>query len=1250
MATSAVSEGASTSWENAGERVRRRVAIAKPIRGKFTRQRCIHLPPIEVLTQPSFCAVRSEWTADLWIVLVLVARMQTENSAPESFNQARSGATIVRTIMPSADERTDLSIAERILERFSTWPAYAKVLADLRGGVEYVCLRGLTGSTRSLAAGALSIERRAPMVLLTSESSTAEEIREDLNFLLGPRAAVHLPEPGGDPYAAHLSARTPMSSLRTEILCALALGDTAALPLYRDLRVVVSTPAAWMRKVPAPDWLRPKIRLLRVGESIDPDELVRGLVEVGYEMNPLVGEYGDASRRGGILDIYTLGRENPIRCEFDGDEIASLREFDVFTQRSVATLSEAAVLPAVALSPNTAERGAAVLRLEEAGIDPDTGLPELIRDELFFDGSEWLAGLYGIPMVDPVNYMSEPRWIIIDNPSAYTAEGQAVQDEINEAYEKATDENRIVSPPEDLYAPALPESFDTRIDLGGPPEEDAITHDLHTKPTERFGRNLDLTRDYIFRVRKECPEIHILCDTEPHKDRLSELLHPVPVEFHVGNLAAGFEISEIGLTVLTDHEIFARTRRRSAGRRFTRGISLKELLAMGPGDFVVHIDHGIGIYQGMTRLLVNSQETDCMTLEYKGGDKLYIPVDQLNLVQRYSAEEGHRPTLSRLGSPSWAKTKSKIKRKIKDMAEELLRTHAIRKSRPGYSFAADTDAQSALELGFLYDETPDQITAIGEVKRDMESSSPMDRLVCGDVGYGKTEVAIRAAFKAVMDGKQVAILVPTTLLAEQHYETFAERMTDFPVRVEMLSRFRTKGEQKIVVQDLKNGTVDIVVGTHRLVQKDVEFRDIGLLIVDEEHRFGVAHKEKLKKLRETVDVLSLTATPIPRTLHMALSGGRDMTTMMTPPRDRRPIETEIAEFRDDLIAHVLMREADRGGQSFFVHNRIESIDAMANYIARLVPHLRIAIGHGAMHEHHLEKVMKAFLNREYDILVSTTIIESGLDFPNVNTILVNRGDAFGLAQLYQLRGRVGRSSRKAYAYLLVPPYRSITETAQKRLKAIEEFGDLGSGFQLAMRDLEIRGAGNLLGAEQHGFILNVGFDLYCRLLDEAVREVKGLPPETKLEARVITDIEAYLPDEYVPDNREKMTLYKSIADTKDIEELTLLADEIQDRFGAVPKTGRQLLELRQIRLLASEAGVETATVRNDIVMFEFRRPLTKGDIKRLAESPVPLEFLTPKHGRHRIKCSELSARGPLDTAFAVLRNLLAKEIPFPQKK
>jgi transcription-repair coupling factor (superfamily II helicase) len=749
---------------------------------------------------------------------------------------------------------------------------------------------------------------------------------------------------------------------------------------------------------------------------------------------------------------------------------------------------------------------------------------------------------------------------------------------------------------------------------------------LHTKPQERFGRNLKLTRAYIDRLHRDGISATVLCDTSHHRDRLAELMEGARADFVVGNLAGGFSVPALKLAVLTDHEIFERLRRRRAGRRYSRGISLKELLAMRPGDYVVHIDHGIGVYRGIERLPVNGQLTDCMKIEYAGGDKLFIPVDQLNLVQKYSAEEGHRPSLSKLGTSQWAKTKARVKKSIKDMADELLKLYATRRAQPGYSFPPDTVWQSEMEARFPFEETPDQLTAIQEVKGDMEAGRPMDRLICGDVGYGKTEVAVRAAFKAVMDGRQVAFLVPTTLLAQQHFDTISERLKGYPVRVEMLSRFRTRKDVLAVLKDLAAGKVDIVVGTHRLIQKDVHFKELGLVVVDEEQRFGVAHKERLKQIRTQVDVLTMTATPIPRTMNLALMGARDMSAIRTPPRDRRPIRTEIVEFGDEVIRYALMREADRGGQSFFVHNRVESIDAIANYVRSLVPHLRVAVAHGQMRERQLEDVMRKFLAREHDVLVSTMIIESGLDMPNVNTILVNRTDTFGLAQLYQLRGRVGRSARLAYAYLLLPPYRVITEQAMKRLKAIEEFEDLGSGFQLAMRDLEIRGSGNILGTEQHGFILNVGFDLYMRLLNEAMQEIKGQPVEEQPAARLVTDLEAYMSSEYIADDPEKMNMYKGLADAATVAAVNELAEEIIDRFGEMPMPAENLFELRRLRIRATAAGVETLTLRGGSVKIEMARKLTKQDAQRLIrEMPVPVIFTT--HGRHRLEVERDEVRG-----------------------
>jgi transcription-repair coupling factor (superfamily II helicase) len=1090
-------------------------------------------------------------------------------------------------------------------------------------------------------------------------------------------------------------------------------GDGGARPW-----VLLATPESILQRIPAPGHFARFLRPLRVGERVPLEELTATLVRLGYQGQALVAEYGDFSRRGGIVDVYSFGRLNPVRIEFDDDEIVSLREFDVFTQRSQAVLSEFVVLPLWEVMVDADDWA----RAEAGGFVPADGPVhehfEMLRSEGSFEGIEWMMEGFAIPTGTLLDFAGPRAFVVADDPlllEARLAEAREVVREAAGSREAGTGdlfsrpealfvmeggldallgahpaifvgvgvrapdgdpEARRETPPpnkgwtagEQLHPPDLLEeaaaarpgerswrklvSRSTRIarqrdadapepdDSPAAPEDPGVDeaesallvpyarryHTLHTRPQERFGRNLALTRDYVQRLHDGGMAVTVLCDTEHHRDRLQELMERLPARFVVGNLAGGFAVPELGLAVLTDHEIFERLRRRQAGRRFSRGISLKELLAMRPGDFVVHIDHGIGVYRGIERLPVDGQLTDCMKLEYGGGDKLFIPVEQLNLVQKYAAEEGHQPTLSRLGTNHWARTKAKVKQSIRDMALELARLYAARKTRPGHAFPPDTVWQTEMEARFPFDETADQLKAIEEVKADMERAVPMDRLICGDVGYGKTEVAIRAAFKAVMDGRQVAVLVPTTLLAEQHRDTFAARLQGAPVRVEMLSRFRTRPEILAALQDLAEGKVDIVIGTHRLLQKDVKFKELGLVVVDEEQRFGVAHKERLKQLRTQVDVLTLTATPIPRTMHLALLGARDMSAIRTPPRDRRPIRTEIVEFGDEVIAYALMREADRGGQSFFVHNRVESIDAIANYVRRLVPHLRVAVAHGQMRERQLEDVMRKFLDREHDVLVSTMIIESGLDLPNVNTILVNRTDTFGLAQLYQLRGRVGRSARLAYAYLLLPPQRVITEQAMKRLKAIEEFEDLGSGFQLAMRDLEIRGAGNILGRQQHGFILNVGFDLYTRLLDEAMREIQGLPVEEAVEARIVTDLEAYLPQDYVPDDPEKMNLYKTLADTRTLKQVDDLTAEIADRFGRLPPPAENLFELRRLRIAATRAGVETLTLRRGGVQLEMARSLTRQDVQRLMrQMPVPVHFQT--HGRHRVEVEPGEARG-----------------------
>jgi transcription-repair coupling factor len=1143
---------------------------------------------------------------------------------------------------------------------------------------------------------------------------------------------VHFPDVGVPPYSFQFP-RAALRAARIETLARLLASREGEEPW-----VVLTTPEALFQRIPHPRHFRRFVRRVAVGDRLEMETLLELLARLGYQVQTLVGEYGDFSHRGGIVDVYSFGRENPVRIEFDDDEIVSLREFDVYTQRSLGVLSATSILPLWEAVVGEEDWTAA----EASGFMP-TGGPlrehlDLLRSEGSFEGLEWMLAGLEVPLgtlvdftgqraiavaEDPVlcdQHLEEARKAVLtaapernpedsqadpeddaealatlfsspeelyvmqggiqallaECPTVYVGVGarEHVRHEEGAVERKpkgsgwTADDQLCVPDPLDVGPQTAKQSPEWRAMLarrireeskrkgskegatdeaeggtlptgeaweptgGAVPaavEADLLEAELswsdqhetsallaytshhftlHTRPQEHFGRNLDLARDYIRRLRQRGLSVTILCDTAPHRERLEELMEGLGAGFVVGNLAGGFELPALNLAVLTDHEIFQRIRRRRAGRRFSRGLSVKELLAMRPGDFVVHIDHGIGVYRGIERLTVNGHLTDCMRIEYAGGDKLFIPVDQLDLVQKYAAEEAHRPRLNKLGTNQWAKTKARVKKSIRDIADELIKLYALRKARPGHAFSPDTVWQSEMEARFPYDETPDQIRAIQEVKGDMERGVPMDRLICGDVGFGKTEVAIRAAFKAVLEGKQVAFLVPTTLLAQQHYDTVRDRLRGYPVRVEMLSRFRTRKEVLAVLKDLAAGKVDIAVGTHRLLSKDVKFKHLGLVIVDEEQRFGVTHKERLKKMRTQVDVLTLTATPIPRTMNLALMGARDMTTIRTPPRDRRPIQTEIVEFGEEVITYALMREADRGGQSFFVHNRVESIDAMANYVRALVPHLRVAVAHGQMRERQLEDVMRKFLAREYDVLLSTMIIESGLDLPNVNTIVVNRTDTFGLAQLYQLRGRVGRSARKAYAYLLVPPDRVMTEVAMKRLKAIEEFEDLGSGFQLAMRDLEIRGAGNILGSEQHGFIINVGFDLYMRLM--------------------VTDLKAYLPREYIPDDPEKMNVYKRLADATDVEAIDELASEVNDRFGRLPDAAENLFELRRLRVRASRAGIETMSLREGGVVYEMSRELTREDVQRLIrQMPIPVTFKT--HGNHRVEALRSDVCGQL---------------------
>jgi len=1123
-----------------------------------------------------------------------------------------------------ATSRSDASSEDRTLPLLPATAEVCRLLAAAGAGVTgapgptptaappatppAVHLHKLAGASKALLAAQIRRGTGRPLLIVTLGEESAEAMRGDLEVFLG--EPVHLlAEHSAGPYEIK-SPHTDVTAMRLETLAHLARSGDG---------VVVASAAALQEQVPAPGVLKGALLEFAVGESLDLEAAAARLATLGYERAQAVEEVGDFAVRGGILDVYSLGGDHPIRIEIEYDEVASIREFDVHTQRSRSELQTALVLPRheLVLDPDRIERAIDTLTREDPAAGQD--LRDAFEAELHPAGLERLASRLEQDLGPAFRYFPPETVVLLEEPGLVRARTEDLWERAGAAHADLQSEFPHVSPPEALYLDptafeaATRRFFTVRLSDLTPDPGDAHPVRVRSAPPESFGRNLELWRRYLRNHLDRGVPVHLFCDNEGQRTRLRELLveENIPVHLTLGVLSAGFVLEDPPLAVLTDHEFFGRPRRRARRRRFRSGFGLKELRSLKPGSFVVHVEHGIGRFLGLTRLEVNGHQTDVLQILYQGNDKLYVPVDQLDLIQKYSSEEGKTPAVSRLGGTGWEKTKSKAKKAIREIAGELVRTYALRKSHPGHAFGPDTPWQRELEGSFPFEETPDQLTAVSAVKEDMETPVPMDRLICGDVGYGKTEVAVRAAFKAIQEGRQVAMLVPTTILAEQHFTTFRERFAGFPVRVDMLSRFRTAKEKTKALEELASGKLDMVIGTHALLGKKVRFKNLGLLVVDEEQRFGVTHKEKLKALRVNVDVITLTATPIPRTLNLSLLGVRDITVINTPPEGRMSVQTEIAEFDRDLIQEALLREADRGGQSFFVHNRVHSIQSMAAYVQKLCPQLTVGIAHGQLPERALEKVMHDFIERRIDVLVATMIIENGLDIPSVNTMVVNRADAFGLSQLYQLRGRVGRSVQKAFCTFLVPSHRVLTETAMKRLRAIAEFDELGSGFALAMRDLEIRGSGNILGAEQSGHIVSVGFEMYCRLVEEAVRELRGLPLEDRPEPRLTTDADAYLPDEYVADAEEKVGFYKRLADAGDLEDVVELANELEDRFGRLAPEAAALFALRRIRILGGRVGAASISLRNNKMEVELGEPPTPARIKEwMKRITHPVEFAT----------------------------------------
>jgi transcription-repair coupling factor (superfamily II helicase) len=1025
----------------------------------------------------------------------------------------------------------------------------ARGLSDeLPRGTERVVVGGVVGAAASAIVAALwHAHPRRIFVVVAPDPEAANRTAADLETLVGEHVP-HVYPPSEARLYWEGDTDPRIGALRVEAVEALLDGRG---------RLFVTTPWAAQERMAMPERLTLLHLELAEGEEIGLSLLVEQLETMGYERAPLVEEVGQFAVRGGLVDVFSLGLADPVRIEFWGDEISSIRAFEVTDQRSTGEMGTVRLLPT---SFRKKGGGGSSLRSFLEILPTDTLLVST-------GGGQWEEDF-------------RRHW-------AHATRSRAEHEEGGESPSPLED---ILLPPEE--ASRTVRSFPA-LRLTG---EEGHARSLGATLPPPIERNMTRLAAFLREESARGAETLILCDNDGQAERLEEILfeskRAIPgVALAIGTVDAGFRLpSSPPLNVLTDHEIFRRRRRVRSGRRFQGSMALESIAQLSPGDYVVHMDHGIGRFRGLERIEVGGEDLEVLAIEYAAGETLRVPVYRLDLIERWigATEESEPPAVHRIGGRRWKTLKRKTEAAIDKLTRELLELYTERELAEGFTFSPDTKWQTEMEAAFLYEDTPDQARVTREVKRDMESPRPMDRLICGDVGFGKTEVAIRAAFKAVQDGRQVAVLAPTTVLVEQHRRTFEERLADYPVRVASLSRFHTAREQDETLRAVERGEVDVIIGTHRLLSGDIRFHDLGLLIVDEEQRFGVKHKEALKKLRASVDVLTLTATPIPRTLQLSLAGVRSLSLIRSPPRDRLAVSTQAVRWNDGLLSEILVRELDRGGQTFFLHNRVDTIHTVAERVRALVPEARVEVAHGQMRGEELDRIMSAFVDGEVDVLVCSSIIENGLDVPNANTLIVDRADRFGLAQLYQIRGRVGRSNRRAYCYLILPE--EPTEEARHRIRLLERHTELGSGYQVALHDLEIRGAGNLLGADQSGFAHAVGMDTYLRLLEDAVRRARlgaGAEPEFG-EPEVSLPGSAYIPDTYVSDSGQKLHLYRRLSKIEDRSEVSLLREEMADRFGPVPEEAERLLDAHLLRLLGKRLGIERVFVRGREGRITFR--------------------------------------------------------------
>ncbi len=1107
-----------------------------------------------------------------------------------------------------------------LLDPIKNLKPFKELMADIDKSLSPLASFGIIDESLAHTVYAIEDKREEQVLVLSYNEMRARKIYEDLKGL------------GAE--EVYLLSKRELSFYDVEATSHEGSNERiniAAKLISNKKAIVVADIESLLDKYMSPGIFKENSYQVSLGSEIDLDKFVASLVYSGYERVAMVEGIGQFSLRGGILDFFTPESRHPYRIELFDNEVDSIRTFDILSQRSIDILDRARIIPANEILVLDEYREEIIEGIEKdlkkALSKEDLNKKEretldnkfnkyknYLEEDLFISNrnlllpyipDEYLSSIIGYLKEDAIVFVDEPKRIeeslrgIEENLNFKFIDlfsiGELLESHIKISYSYES----LLSQMEDkqLIVNSAILSADNTFKPKG-------IHNFSVKGMQSYHNKLDILKEDLENLRYRGYKIVMLSGTEERGRRLKENLDEMGVEssFELeknkaikssqvfitsGSIAGGFEYPNIKFVVISDKEIFGAGKAKSSRKRKkSRGkaISLSDL---NVGDYVVHENHGIGRYEGVERIDIQGVKKDYLTIRYRGQDKLFVLIDQMHLVQKYIGNDSIKPKVNKLSSVEWAKTKERAKLAVEDMAKELLELYAKRESYDGFQFSEDNEWQSQFEDLFPYEETEGQNNSVEEIKSDMQSSKPMDRLLCGDVGYGKTEVALRAAFKAILDGKQVAFLVPTTILAEQHYNTIVERFSNFPVKIGTLSRFVKKSKQKLTIENIRKGLVDIVIGTHRLLSDDVKFKDLGLLIVDEEQRFGVKHKEKLKTFKEDIDVLTLTATPIPRTLHMSLSGVRDMSVIEDPPEERYPVQSYVVEYNEQMIRDALLKEIARGGQVYYVYNRVESIDKITSKLRDLVPEASFGIGHGQMGERQLENVMVDFLEKEIDVLVCTTIIETGLDIPNVNTIIIHDADKMGLSQLYQLRGRVGRSNRIAYAYFTYQKNKVLSEVAEKRLRAIKEFTEFGSGFKIAMRDLEIRGAGNLLGLKQHGHMDAIGYDLYVKFLNDAIKRLKGEKVEESLNTTVDLNVDGYIRSRYIENEEQKIEVYKKISSISSIEDYRELVDELIDRFGDLPEEVENLLDISYIRHMASENGIESISQKSGDILLEF---------------------------------------------------------------